>query len=134
MTNAEGGEMHTWEPALDSCTGCHGGDSFETLGGTPSTNYDKIQTLAPELYAAIQAYADEVIGKPILWADGYPYFFNDNGEGANYGNRYVDFDATLLPAAYNYQVIQKDPAGFIHSGGYLEQLLFDSIVSLGATP
>lgn len=134
MTNASDGDVHTWDPSLESCQTCHGGDSFETLGGTPSQSYTALQALAPELYAEIQEYATNVIGKPILYADGYPYFFNDNGQGASFPNRYTDFDATLLPAAYNYQVLQKDPAGFVHNGTYLQQLAFDSIVSLGGTP
>ncbi len=45
MTNAEGGEMHTWDPAVDTCISCHGGTSFETLGGSPVESYTNIQTL-----------------------------------------------------------------------------------------
>ncbi|MBT8206819.1 MAG: chitobiase/beta-hexosaminidase C-terminal domain-containing protein, partial [Acidimicrobiia bacterium] len=116
MTNAEGGEMHTWNPAVDSCIGCHGGTSFETLGGSPGQSYTNIQALLPELYAEIQTYAADVIGKPVVYdAVAYPYWFNDNGMGANYGNRYTDFDAKLLPAAYNYQVGLKDPGGYVHN-------------------
>jgi hypothetical protein len=134
MRNAEGGEMHTWDPAVDSCISCHGGTSFETLGGSPGQNFTNIQALLPELYAAIQAYAADEIGMPIFYdAVAYPYFFNDNGMGANYGNRYTDFDATLLPAAYNYQVAQKDPAGFVHNGTYLQQILHDSTLDLGGS-
>ncbi|MBW1758088.1 MAG: chitobiase/beta-hexosaminidase C-terminal domain-containing protein [Deltaproteobacteria bacterium] len=135
MTNAEGGEMHTWIPAVDSCISCHDGTSFETLGGSPGQSYTNIETLLPELYAAIQDYAENVIGKPVLYdSHAYPYWFHDNGMGANYGNRYTDFDAQLLPAAYNYQVGLKDPNGFIHNGTYLQQLFYDSIVDLGDTP
>ena len=129
MTNAEGGEMHTWVPAVDTCISCHGGTSFETLGGSPSTNLGNIEALLPELYAGIQTYAADVIGTPIEYdSDSYPYWFTDTGE------RYTEFDALLLPAAYNYQVGLKDPAGYIHNGTYLSQLFFDSIVSLGGTP
>ncbi|NNK41668.1 MAG: chitobiase/beta-hexosaminidase C-terminal domain-containing protein, partial [Myxococcales bacterium] len=129
MTNAEGGEMHTWEPAVDTCISCHGGTSFETLGGTPIQSKANIDILTEELYAAIQAYA---IANPDLPPieynpDRYPYWFDDEG------GRY-EFDATLLPAAYNYQVALKDPAGFVHNGTYLQQLLNDSIVDLGGTP
>ena len=134
MQNAEDGEGHTWQVGVDNCTGCHGGDSFETLGGSPQSNYDKISALLPELYAEIQTYADEVIGMPIVYdSSAYPYWFNDNGNGANYGNRYTDFDAALLAAAYNYQAALKDPAGYIHNGIYLQQIVHDSIVDLGGT-
>jgi hypothetical protein len=128
MTNAEGGEMHTWIPAVDTCISCHGGTSFETLTGSPKTNHDNIQTLLPELYAAIQSYAADVIGLPIEYnGDRYPYWFDDEG------GRYQSFDAQLLPAAYNYQVGLKDPNGFIHNGTYLQQLFYDSIVDLGGS-
>jgi hypothetical protein len=135
MQNAEGGEPHTWIPAVDSCISCHGGDSFETLGGSPQESYDKIQALLPELYAAIQEYAEDNItgpmgedGWPIAWENRYPYWFDETG------GRYSEFDAALLSAAYNYQVAQKDPAGFIHNGTYIQQLLYDSTVELGITP
>ncbi|MGB8331463.1 MAG: chitobiase/beta-hexosaminidase C-terminal domain-containing protein, partial [Polyangiales bacterium] len=128
MTNAEGGEMHTWVPEVDTCISCHGGTSFETLGGSPSKNLENITALLPELYAAIQAYAADVIGIPIVYdAGSYPYWFDDQGQG------YTSFDATLLPAAYNYQVALKDPAGFIHNGTYLSQILHDSTVALGGS-
>ncbi|MGB8223375.1 MAG: chitobiase/beta-hexosaminidase C-terminal domain-containing protein, partial [Polyangiales bacterium] len=129
MTNAEGGEMHTWIPAVDTCISCHGGTSFQTLGGSPGQNYTNLQTLIPELYAAIQAYAAGTIGTPIVYnPDSYPYWFDDQG------NSFTQFDATLYPAAYNYQVLQKDPNGFIHNGTYLQQLAYDSTQALGGSP
>jgi hypothetical protein len=129
MKNAEGAEAHTWAPGLDKCTACHDeGDSFATLKGSPSTNYDNLTTLVPELYAQIQKYADEVIGVPIEYKNGYPYFFN-----ADTGGSYADFDAKLLPAAYNYQAALKDPAGFIHSGTYVQQFVHDSLIDIGGS-
>lgn len=133
---------HTWEPNLATCTACHGGTSFPTLGIGVSDSYDEIQTLLPELLAQIQSYATNTIGVDIGYdAHAYPYFFVDtNGNGvidpdeANYGNKYNDFDANLLPAAYNYQVGQKDPCGYIHNADYIRQILFDSIEDIGGTP
>ncbi len=132
---------HTFAPDVDSCTACHGGTSFETLGGSPSANYAAIQTLLVELYAAIQDYADD-LGFPIVYDDhAYPYFFNDlNGNGMgdpdeiNYGNRYVQFDAALLKAAYNYQVGEKEPCGYIHNGTYVQQILYDSTMDIDGSP
>ena len=40
----------------------------------------------------------------------------------------------MLTAAYNYQVALKDPAGYIHNGVYIKQILFDSIDVMGGTP
>jgi hypothetical protein len=143
MTNAENGENHTWIPDLATCQSCHSGDSFQTLGGTPKQSYDNIQVLLPELYAEIQDYAANVIGHPIVYDPAhYPYWCNDNGEPCSYSNGYGDseatppwgFDEALLPAAYNYQVGQKDPNGFVHNGSYMQQILYDSIDDLGGTP
>jgi hypothetical protein len=63
----------------------------------------------------------------------YPYWFKAPGP-TNYATRYLDFDFDMLTAAYNYQVAAKDPAGYIHNGAYIKQLLFDSIVVMGVTP
>jgi hypothetical protein len=141
MRNAENNENHTWVPGVENCVGCHDdGDSFETLRGSPGQSYDNLwgstatgAGLVADLLAAIEAYAADVIGMPIQYdAHAYPYWFNFPGP-ANYGNKYDDFDAKLLPAAYNYQVAQKDPAGFIHNGTYIQQLAYDSIMDIGGT-
>ena len=147
MTNAENGENHTWIPDLATCQSCHGGNSFQTLGGTPSQSYTNIQALQPELYAAIQAYADDVCivpadpsaEPPTPERDCGPIVYdgawcNDNGEPCTRSNSYRDFDAKLLSAAYNYQVAEKDPNGFVHNGSYIQQILYDSIDDLGGTP
>ncbi len=126
MTNAEGGEMHTWKPAVDRCNDCHSGSSFETLEGSPRKSFDNIDALVEDLYAALQDYSEDEIGTRIVYnPDRYPYWFDEQGE------RYGDFDAALLRGAYNYQVALKDPAGFIHNGTYIQQILYDSIADLG---
>ena len=129
---------HMFEPDVTICTTCHTGTSFETLGGSPSANFLAINTTKDELLDEIQDYAKDVIGEPIVYGDGYPYFFFDldaDGEAddseVTFSNRYDIFDEPLLKAAYNYQVIEKDPAGFIHNGTYLRQLVQDSVEDLG---
>lgn len=126
---------HLFLPQLETCNECHSGDDFETLSGSPGANFTAVQTLETELLAAIKSYATTVLNSPITYdGNAYPYFMKDNGLGASAANRYRDFDAKLLHAVYNYQVVQKDPGGFVHNGGYLQQLLHDSIVDLGGTP
>ncbi|MCB9883788.1 MAG: chitobiase/beta-hexosaminidase C-terminal domain-containing protein [Planctomycetes bacterium] len=130
---------HHFMPEVADCTGCHAGASFETLGGSPADNYTAITTGHAELLAAIQAYATNTIGTSIAYnAGAYPYFFvDDNGNGvadANETTRYTFFDATLLKAAYNYQMVAKDPGGYIHNGVYIRQLIDDSITAVGGTP
>jgi hypothetical protein len=129
---------HTFEPEVSDCTTCHTGTSFETLSGSPGANYTALVTTREELLEEIQDYATDVLGEQIAYGDGYPYFFFDlNGnaladaEESSYGNRYDAFDEALLKAAYNYQVVAKDPAGFIHNGTYLRQLIQDSVEDLG---
>jgi hypothetical protein len=84
------------------------------------------------LLAAIQAYARDEIGTPIVYADRYPYWFSDtNGNGTldeGEGN-YTAFDDRLLAAAYNYHSDQ-DPCGDMHNYKYVLQTAYDSIDDL----
>ncbi len=135
------------------CAGCHGGASFtfedfrtpgtpdfDGDGDTAESRLSEIQGLEVALYAEIQSYA-ATQGKPIAY-DGntYPYFVNDtNGNGVadpdelNRNNSYSGFDATLLKAAFNYQVSKKEPCGYIHNATYIAQLMVDSIGDLGGS-
>ncbi len=149
-------DPHTLELKLESCAGCHTGvASVEDLRDIrmpgSQVDYDgdgdmqegiasEIGGLQDKLYAAIQSYASEVAGTPIVYApQSYPYFFidgNDNGqvdEGeAAYPNKYASWTPRLLKAAFNYQVSQKDPGGYAHGGKYIIQLLWDSIEDLNS--
>ena len=109
-------------PQVEDCNQCHSGQSFPSLSGSPGDNYTKINLLLEDLYAAIQDYA--INGLP--QASGVFY------DASAY--RYRDFDFDMLTAAYNYQVGLKDEAGYMHNGGYIQQLLFDSICLMGGTP
>jgi hypothetical protein len=95
-----------------------------------STHPADENSIVGNLFVAIENYALNVIGEAIQYDPGsYPYYFK---EGAiSFGNRYDQFDASLLKAAYNYQMIQKDPCGYIHNAEYHLQLLIDSIEDLG---
>jgi len=131
-----------------SCSMCHPGDisdirastapDYDGDGDTDESTREDIADLEDVLYEEIQRYAENTIEKPIIYASAYPYFFNDtdaDGEAdddeASYGNRYVDFDATLLKAAFNYQASHKDPGAYIHNALYVAQILVDSIEDLG---
>jgi hypothetical protein len=99
----------------------------------------EITTMQEVLYAAIQDYAANTIGTPIVYeSHSYPYFFIDtNGDGeatpdeANYGNRYTEWTPRLLRAAYNYQYAAKDPGAYAHNAPYVIQALYDSIDDVG---
>ncbi len=141
--------MHALEVNQELCQSCHGdlhhheirmteadydgdGDAAEGIG-------QEVEGMMEVLYAAIQAYAADQVGTPIVYdSHSYPYFFvdtNGNGEAdpdeANNDNRYQSWTPSLLRAAYNYQYAQKDPGAFAHNGSYVMQVLYDSIADLG---
>lgn len=134
---------------ITACTSCHqGATTFADIRTSP-TDYDgdgdtaegiaaPIADLHARLGAAIQTYAAETAGVPVIYAAGaYPYFFIDSdGDGAEsageaiYPNRYQSWTPRMLKAAYNYQLVAKEPAIFVHNPHYALQLLFDSLESL----
>jgi hypothetical protein len=156
QTCADCHNPHTLELKIEACATCHedvenvedlrairmdgSGADFDGDGDDGEGIADEIAGLQEVLLAAIQAYAREVAGTPIVYdTAAYPYFFidtNDNGEvdegEAAFPNAYNAFTANLERAAYNYQVSQKDPGGYAHNPRYHIELLYDSIASLSA--
>ena len=99
--------------------------------------YHEIQGVQEILYSSIQKYAVEEIGDPIGWADQFPYLFIDTdgngeieGDEAAFPNQYVSFTPRLLRTSFNMQYSIKEPAGYVHNGKYVLQLLNDSISDL----
>ncbi|KAA3643619.1 MAG: hypothetical protein DWQ07_23840 [Chloroflexi bacterium] len=146
-------DSHTLEVKVADCASCHTGvESVEDLRDVRMAgslvDYDgdgdmqegiafEIAGLQELLYQAIQAYAAEVPGTPVVYdSHAYPYFFIDDGNGevddgeAIFPNKYASWTPRLLKAAYNYQVSLKDPGGYAHGGKYIIQLLYDSIEDL----
>jgi hypothetical protein len=139
---------HELELKTETCFTCHAGlETPQDIRGPNSTaDYDgdgdvteglanEIATYGEKLYAAMQTYATEVVGKAIVY-DGhrYPYFFEDtDGNGELNGDEagYTAWTPRLLKAAYNYQYLQKDPGAFAHNGKYVIQFLYDNLASLG---
>ncbi|MHB8192377.1 MAG: cytochrome c3 family protein [Bellilinea sp.] len=149
---------HSLELEVNKCVGCHtgvtGGESVKNIRMQSSmVDYDgdgdveegiafEIEGLQTMLLSAIQAYASEVAGTPIVYsATAYPYFFIDaNADGVvddGDTERYASWTPRLAKAAYNYQTSIKDPGAFAHGGKYIIELLYDSIEDLNtklATP
>lgn len=116
---------------------------------TSDTDYDgdgdaneglaaEIETLQEKLYVALQAYASQVAGTPIVYADQFPYYVVDtNGnEEADESeltpaNRYSSWTPRLLRAGYNYHFSFQDEGNYVHNGRYVLQLLEDSLMDLG---
>jgi hypothetical protein len=152
----KGHNVHSPNPA--DCVGCHGQDisqpypgadpakfkfsgirpgnmpDFDADGNVSESLKAEIQGLEAALYAQIQAYGF-AIGSPIVYdSHSYPYFFEDtNGNGIKDSSETsgYQFNAKMLKAAYNYQMSQKEPCGYIHNPTYVAQLLVDSIQNLG---
>jgi hypothetical protein len=145
-------DAHELEVKTNTCFTCHGGVDdvkdirvsevdFDGDGDVEEGIYGEIATLKEALYAALQAYAANTAGAPLIYdSSAYPYFFNDNdGDGfttpgeAIYPNQYKSWTPTSLRAAYNYQYASKDPGGFAHNAEYVIQLLIDSIQAVGGS-
>lgn len=139
---------HSTEARVDACGECHKDQTIGTIR-IASTDWDgdtdtsegvigEIATMHGALLTAIQAYASEVAGTPILYDEhSYPYYFADtNGNGMGdegevaFPNRYQSWTPRLLRAAYNYQFVAKDTGAFAHNPHYVMQLLYDSMDDL----
>ena len=92
----------------------------------------EVTTLHEGLYAAIQAYAEEVVGEPIVYEDSFPYFFNDpDGGEVTFADQYASWTPRLMRAAYNYHYVHEDGGAYTHNAEYVLQLLYDSMEDLG---
>lgn len=146
-------DPHSLSITPSECAACHpavsgyddlhdirveGTPDYDGDGDTTEGVYGELVTVHEALYAAIQQYASDVIGSPIIYGHSYPYWFNDtNGNGhadedeLNFGNQYASWTPRLLKAAYNYHLVVEDPGGFMHNARYLIQLMYDGIADLG---
>jgi hypothetical protein len=143
-------DQHSLEIRAELCVTCHpGADTeegrksirmagslrdYDGDGDTMEGIAGEIEGLQAALYAAIQNYAANVAGAPIVYDEGaHPYFFEDtngNGQVDEGEGKYVNWTPRLVKATYNYQVSVKDPGAFAHNAKYMIQLLFDSIEDL----
>ena len=142
------------EPSLMGCRDCHGVVEVEAIRGHKDyiapVDYDgdgdvreglsqEVATLQEALYTAIQAYAKEIVGTPIVYdADSEPHFFTDlDGDGApdpaeiNDENGYRTWTPRLVQAACNYLYSVGDPGAYAHNGKYIVQILYDSLADIG---
>ncbi len=147
---------HSLEVKIEVCAECHEGVAsvddlkktrmfgsladYDGDGDAEEPIADELAGMHEALYAAMQAYAKDVVGTGIVYdAAAYPYFFADaDGDGAADQNdqgasvRFSDWTPRLLKAAYNYQTVAKDPGAFAHNAKYMIQLMYDSIEDLNA--
>jgi hypothetical protein len=141
--------IHELEVEVQECSDCHEGvETAEDLrnirvseidydgdGDVDEGLYGEVDTMRDVLLAAIQEYAANVAGAPIIYNAGrYPYWFGDaNGNGEIDGEEgaFASWTPNLLRAAYNYQDSLKDPGAYAHNGSYILQILYDSINAVG---
>ncbi len=140
---------HSTEVEPASCLACHteGADDlrdirvqhvdFAATGDRAGGIHTEIEAFRDALFDAIRRYADEVVGEPIAYGGGFPYFFaSPDGTGTmpddmlSRDNRYQHWTPRLLKAAYNYQVARLNPGAYAHNPRYMMQLLHDSLHSL----
>lgn len=143
-------DAHTLEVNLDLCKWCHNvtngprgirmdtSTDYDGDGSSTEPIVEEIDDMHHDLYVAIQAYANNVIGVPIVYGSSYPYWFVDtDGDGEadddeqERSNGYADYSPRLLQASYNYQYVYKDHGGYAHNSTYIIQLLYDGIADLG---
>jgi hypothetical protein len=147
---------HALENNLVACAGCHTGVStaedlqnirmdaaapvdYDGDGDTTEGVANEIATLEEALYAAIQAYAADTVGTPIVYnGTAYPYFFVDtNADGVADAdemvrtNGYSTWTPRMLRAVYNFLWIAKDPGAYAHNADYSMQVLYDSLQDIG---
>ncbi len=143
---------HSTQISVEDCAACHANvveydDIYAIREAT--TDYDgdgdvqkgikaEIETFHTTLYDAILAYADDVVGVPMIYADQFPYWFSVDPETdgepdlseLGFADRYQSWTPRLLRAAYNYQFVKKDPGAFTHNPEYALQVLYDSMEDL----
>ncbi len=147
-------DQHSLQVKVDKCTACHsnvkGQEDLKNIRMNGSlVDYDgdgnttegiafELDGVREKLFAAMQAYAKDVAGTPIVYSpSAYPYFFIDanangkldDGEAVSDG-AYKSWTGRLAKAAFNYQMSIKDPGAFAHGGKYIIELLYDSTVDL----
>jgi hypothetical protein len=147
-------DQHSLKLKIEICGECHTFDGvdaknirvnttdFDGDGNTVEGAFYEIEQIHSNLYAAIQIYAKNVVGVPIVFnPDTHPYFFtdtNDNGladpEEINSENKYINWTPRLLRAAYNYNYVSHDTGAFAHNSIYILQILYDSLVDIGGDP
>jgi hypothetical protein len=137
-------DSHSLKVREESCFGwCHkegiqttgiraNSVDFDGDGDIIEGIYGEVETMSDAVYAAIRAYASQIIGKPIQFSNGR--FYNDvngNGQVDAADTSYASYTPRLLQATYNYIFVKNDPGGYAHNGQYVVQVLYDTLADLG---
>jgi hypothetical protein len=140
-------DPHSLQIDFEECSACHSevnprsiridGTDYDGDGDITEGIYNEITTIHDMLYAAIQAYAADVAGESILYANQFPYWFidsNGNGEADEgevaFPNQYASWTPRLVRATYNYHMVLEDPGNFMHNAKYFIQIMIDTLDDL----
>ena len=131
---------HTLQVDPQQCSVCHlGVKSADDLSGirTSAIDFDgdgdteeglagEIETLQEMLQIGLRLYSDYTEGmETIHFADGRFRFTNEAGDA------YATWTPRMLKAAYNLHYSEMNEGHYAHHGGYIIQLLIDSLDDLG---
>lgn len=146
-------DQHSLQLKIETCSECHTFDGedpknirvnttdFDGNGNITEGTYYEVENVKEKLLSAIQDYARDVVGVPIVFdLSLHPYFFidtNANGvadlDEVNAENIYNSWSPRLLRAAYNYNYSMHDKGAFAHNSTYILQVLYDSLDDIGGS-
>jgi hypothetical protein len=144
-------DQHTSKVKVETCSQCHtfadndvknirvNSTDFAGDGNPQEGVAYEVQNMHDKLLVAIQAYARNVAGVPIVFdLSLHPYFFIDTNnnsladpEEVKAANKYNSWTPRLLRAAYNYNYISHDKGAFAHNSTYAFQAMYDSLADIG---
>ena len=144
-------DQHSLKVKIETCGDCHTFDGKDTknirvnttdFDGNANTTegaYYEVEHVHAKLLTAIQAYANNVVGVPIVYdLKLFPYFFldtNKNGvadpDEVKAANKYNAWTPRLLRAAYNYNYVSHDKGAYAHNSTYVLQAMYDSLADIG---
>ncbi len=141
---------HTFraEDNLSYCSTCHRSatelgdirnvhsDDVDGDGNASESLKDELDGLSAKLLVAMQSQAVLAGAAGICYNEArYPYWFLDaDADGtcsSSETSSYSPWNANLMKAAFNYQLVHKDGGAWAHNFAYSAQLLIDSIEDLG---
>ena len=138
---------HSWQIDVNAvaqvCINCHASETADISGPVPIANAVALATFLDEnSKASTDSLA--VIQSLLLSrynisynADAYPYFFDETLPLVNGSKQAVKdwtrgtgnqkFGKRMMGAAFNLQLITKDPGAFAHARTYVRRLIYDTI-------
>lgn len=105
----------------DVCSTCHAGEFALTV--------DDLEEEHDAYEAALDVIKDLLAEKEIYYGSGYPYFFTtDKAEDQSFGTAFTAWpDKNTLGAAFNLNLLEREPGAFAHNRMYAKRLIYDSI-------